>query len=306
MHRCDWRRSISAAVCIVLLVFTSIICTPSTSSADVLQLGLDPSVAGFATTFGGIGGNGNIIDFAALRPNSAFDNTLAANYHPSAGSPPFDPSKWTYLYQVANAGFAPGGVSHTLQSFGFNPVQQSGIRNEATSVGTFGGGNLRFDFTTQGTIVNAQGNNLQGVNNFGIAERLLPSNTLPTNIINVSSSSLPHGSTGLIWNFATNNFTPGAQNIQNGIQQGATSPIFGYQSDQFPASSTNLGPVLNGVIQGFGTIQTVTPLSGVFNVPFGQSLTSSAAPEPSTLLLIGTGALGFVGLCRKRKIQTTT
>lgn len=293
----DWKRLSSAIVCIVLLAFTSIICIPSTSSADVLAFGLDPLAVGFAQTFGGIGGNGNIIDFAVLRPNSAFDNILGSSYQPAVGSPAFDPSKWTYLYQVANA--SSGNPPSTLQTFGFNPIQQSGIPNLATSVGTFGNnaGNLRFDFTNQGSIVNAQGNNLQSVNAFGINSSLVANN----NIINVSTSSLPHGSSGLIWNFSTGNSSP----ILNGIQNGNTSPLFGYQSDASPSISSNLGPVLNGVIATSAGFQAVTPIAGAFNVAYAGVAPGSGAPEPSTMLLIGSGLAGLVSLRRKRQIQKT-
>lgn len=314
MVGCDWKRLSSAIVCIMLLALTAIICIPSRSSADVLRFGLDPQLVGFATTFGSSpGSNGNIIDFAVLRPNSAFDNILSSSYQPAAGSPAFDASKYTYLYQVANVS---SSTPHTLQSFGFNPTQQSGVPNTATSVGTFTNtatnlntaGNLRFDFTNQGAVVNAQGNNLQSVNAFGIQSSLVAN----SNRINVSSTSLPHGSTGLIWNFTTGNFAPGAQSLSNGIGSGATSPIFGYQSDQSPRTTVPgsngrevaAGPVLNGVIQPTGQgLQTITPLSGAFGVPFAFS--GFAAPEPGTVLLMGSGLVGLVGLRRKRQVQQT-
>jgi len=262
----DRKRLSSAIVCIVLLMFTSIICIPSTSSADVLAFGLDPQAVGFARTFGTTGGNGNIVDFAVLRPNSAFNNILGSSYQPAAGSPAFDVSKYTYLYQVANAAPSIGGTPSTIQTFGFNPIQQSGIPNLATSVGTFGN-NLRFDFTNQGLIVNAQGNNLQSVNAFGINA----SPVANSDRINVSSTSLPRnvpGSSGLIWNFTTGNFAPGQNHILNGIQNGKTSPIFGYQSDASPSSSRSLGPVLNGVIATSAGFQQLIPMAGAFNTPF--------------------------------------
>lgn len=276
----NWMRLSSVIGCILLLAFMSIICTPSTSSADVLAFGLDPQSVGFATTHGGSrGGSGNIIDFAVLRPNSAFDNVLGSSYKPAAGSPAFDSSKWTYLYQVANAAPIIGGTPSTIQSFGFNPIQQSGVPNLATSVGTFDGNKLRFDFTNQGTIVNAQGNNLQSVNAFGINSSPIAN----SNGINVSTTSSPRnvpGSNGLIWNFSTGNFATGQNHILNGIQNGQTSPVFGFQSDASPRTTLPIlgsdgrvqqvafGPVLNGVIQTSTGFQQLIPIAGAFNVPF--------------------------------------
>jgi hypothetical protein len=172
-----WTR-LRAGLAVCALTATALTCIPSMSSADIMTFGRDPFSVGFATTFSGIGGGGqgNIVDFAVLRPNSAFDNILSSSYAPFQGSPSFDSSKWTYLYQVANA--APSVNPQTLQSFAFSPPQQSGIQNFATSIGTFSAGNFRLDFTNEGTIVNAQGNNLQSVNDFGLAASLVQNSAI--------------------------------------------------------------------------------------------------------------------------------
>src|SRR5688500_14669777 len=47
-------------------------------------------------------GPGTVVNFAVLPPGSAFNGLLSNNYTASSGSPGFNDTRYTYLYQVAN------------------------------------------------------------------------------------------------------------------------------------------------------------------------------------------------------------
>lgn len=220
-------------------------------------------------------GSGTVVNFAVLPPGSVFNGLLSNNYTASSGSPGFNDTRYTYLYQVANTSTSSLAINNfTLPKTGPFPGGVClGVPREcghgAFSTGSFTAGNLRLDFLNNGTLVNAQGNNLQGAGSFGIAGTTVSGNSL----INVAAS--PFGARDVSWQF---------QSQAGGIAPGATSPLLGYQ--------TNDGPVIgSGIISGRfadGTFFS-TGVSGI-----------AVAPEPGTILLLGSGLVGLIGWRRKR------
>lgn len=217
----------------------------------------------------------SIVNFAVLPPNDPFTGVLSSTYTPGAiGVPPvspgpafnFNPNNYTYLYQVANTGSAT-----TITGFDFKP----GVTG--TTIGTFTNPALRLDFLNNGSVVNATGNNLQGPSSFGLATSPNPHTTgVATNQL----SLLPGNR--LAWQFS-------------GLTPGNTSPVFGFQSPFAPGTPGGLG---GGVIQG-SLPNGASITNSIFGLP-GAERTVSGAPEPSTMLLLGTGVLGLLAWRRKQ------
>jgi hypothetical protein len=71
--------------------------------------------------------------------------------------------------------------------------------------------------------------------------------------------------------------------LNQGLAPGLTSSLFGYQSDNGPIFTTGL---LQGDVFGPG---------GTFAAPISMfvAVPGAGAPEPGTMLLIGSGALGL-------------
>ena len=218
-------------------------------------------------------GSGTVVNFAVLPPGSAFNGLLSNNYTASAGSPGFNDTRYTYLYQVANTSTATLANFTLPQTGPFPGSLCLGVPvncgHGAFSTGSFNSGNFRLDFLNNGALVNAQGNNLQGSSSFGIAGSTVSGNSL------ISVAASPFGARDVSWQF---------QSQAGGIAPGATSPLLGYQ--------TNDAPVIgSGIISG-------TFSNGTF---FSSTVSGIAvAPEPGTLLLVGSGLVGLFGWRRKR------
>ena len=245
--------------------------------ADPIRHGGDP-LQFFTGHSAGAPGSNTVINFAVLPPGSAFNGLLSNNYAPSQGSPAFNDTRYTYLYQVANTSTSSLGLtSFTLKDAGpfpggicFGQPRECG--HGAFSTGTFSAGNFRLDLLNGGSLVNAQGNNLQGASTFGIAGRTVSGNSL----VNVTAS--PFGTRDVSWQF---------QSLAGGIASGSTSPLLGYQTNDLPVLGTGLisGSFANGA-------SFDTRVSGI-----------AVAPEPGTILIFGSGLVGLLGLRRKRQIQ---
>ncbi len=171
----------SMQVLLVALAIMGLIAPVSTSHAvpipplgDPLRLVGDPLQ--FFTGNAAAPGVGAVVNFAVLPPGSAFNGLLSNYYTPSSGSPVFNDTRYTYLYQVANTSTSTLN-NFTLPKTGPFPGGVClGVPREcghgAFSTGSFTSGNVRLDFLNNGALVNAQGNNLQGAGSFGIAAGL--------------------------------------------------------------------------------------------------------------------------------------
>jgi hypothetical protein len=211
-----------------------------------------------------------IVNYAVLSPFDSFSGVLAGAYVPAQGNSGFDASKYTYLYQVANPLSSP--VSTTWGAL--EPEGRHSQTVSATTVGAFASGNFRLDFLNGGSVVNASGNNLQGADTLGIAARTVSgANGVGSNPAFSGNLSHPY------WAF--------------NVSPGATSPLLGYQSTVGPTFTSS------GLLTGFIN-SDFAPLSVFPSLPnaFGSS---TAAPEPATLLLIGSGLLGIVTWARKQR-----
>lgn len=271
----------SMPVFLIALAILGSITTVSTAHAvpipplgDPLRLVGDP-LQFFTGHSAGALGPGTVVNFAVLPPGSAFNGLLSNNYTASSGSPGFNDTRYTYLYQVANTSTSSVSLNNfTLPKTGPFPGGVClGVPREcghgAFSTGSFNSGNFRLDFLNNGTLVNAQGNNLQGAGTFGIAGRTVSGNSL------ISVAASPFGARDVSWQF---------QSQAGGIAPGSTSPLLGYQ--------TNDGPVIgSGIISG-------TLANGTF---FSTTVSGIAvAPEPGTILLLGSGLVGLVAWRRTK------
>lgn len=269
MGRFDLRRLLLAVSCLSVVTVTS-----PAMNTPALALPLN-GFTGFSTdTF-------SIVNFAVVPPNDPFAGILSSTYNPGPiGVPPvpagpafnFNPNNYTYLYQVSNT-----GAAATITGFDFKP----GVTG--TTIGTFANPALRLDFLNNGSVVNATGNNLQGAGSFGLAATPNP------NIVGAGTnqlSLLPGNRLG--WVFS-------------GLTPGNTSPVFGFQSPFSPSTPGGLG---GGVISG--SLPNGVPLTNsIFGIP-GAEKSVSGAPEPGTVLLIGSGLVGLVGLRRKQRSHKTS
>jgi hypothetical protein len=227
---------------------------------------------------GSVRGADIVVNFAVLPPGDSFLPLLSDSFRPGTGATSLDSHQYTYLYQVAN--------NSGPRVFDF--LLSDSVK--ATTAGSFDNGNVRLNFLDQGTPVNATGSsfqsscsllgplcagdgpgkNLDGAKNLGIggitvsdAQRVTVSTTL-------TSQRAPD------WTFTS------AQPSQ-ALAPGLTSPLFGYQSS-------------NGPLIGTGGFEiefhdTGTRPDAIFGIPIAGGV---SAPEPTSLLLIGSGFLGLV------------
>ena len=213
-----------------------------------------------------------IVNYNGLSPFDSFAGVLSGAYVPAQGNSGFDASKYTYLYQVANP--LSSSVSTTWGAL--EPEGRHSQTVSATTVGSFASENFRLDFLSGGSVMNARGNNLQGADTLGIAARTVSgTNSVGSNPPFSGNLSHPY------WAF--------------NVSPGSTSPLLGYQS--------SIGPTFtaSGLLTGF-TNAGFAPLSTFPSLPNAFS-SSTAAPEPATLLLIGSGLLGIVTWARKQRPQ---
>jgi len=203
-----------------------------------------------------------IVNYAVLPPFDPFGSVLSTAYVPAQGNSGFDSSKYTYLYQVAN----PASSHVTWTSF--QPQFSVATPVSTTSTGSFASGSFRLDFLNAGSIVNASGNNLQGAHSFGIGARTVSG---PERMEIFSNPFGGHAH-------------PYSTFLNQGLTPGFTSPVFGFQSNHGPTFTTGL--LQGDVFRPGGTF--AAPVSMFVAVPI------AGAPEPGTVLLIGSGALGIV------------
>lgn len=210
------------------------------------------------------------INYAVLSPFDAFAGVLAAAYVPAMGNSAFDASKYTYLYQVASP--VSTGLQVSWDSLEANSRQSHPV--SATTVGAFASGNFRLDFLNGGTIVNTTGNNLQGPGSFGIAARTVSGAEQIQVVPNFCCGrGLPN------WGFGK-------------LSPGFTSPLVGYQSNFAPAFDI-------GAVNGF-SFAPITERNFFYELP---NAYATSAPEPSTVLLIGSGLLGMIAWRRTKQTR---
>lgn len=240
MKRYLGKRVRAGLVCVILMG-AALVTNPSMARAAAI-----PGFTGYA------GGDTIIINYAVLSPFDSFAGVLAGAYVPAPGNSGFDPSKYTYLYQVTNP------LSSPLASYGvklesLEPTARHTVPVSTTTIGAFASGNLRLDFLNGGTIVSATGKNLQGANSLGIAARIVSG---PEQINVLSNPALSAGQTPPYWGF--------------GMGVGLTSPLVGYQSTMGPTFATAL---VNSVELSVGAFT-----SFFIDVP---NSVSTSAPEPA-------------------------
>lgn len=269
MSRLCWGRVRLSVACLVMLGSFVVATTPSKTFAVPLP--------GFTGYIEGTGFYPYVVNYAVLSPYDSFAGVLAAAYVPALGNTGFDASKYTYLYQIANPGTQPlSSFSATYAAF--EPVAAQSNPVSSTTVGAFASGNFRLDFVNGGAVVNANGNNLQGADTLGIAARTVSG---PNGV--GSNPPFSGGPTHPYWAFSTS--------------PGFTTPLLGYQSTLGPTSATSL---LSGFAfdaeNNFGGFLSAFP-----SVP---NAVSANAPEPSTLLLIGSGLVGLVVWRRTKQTRS--
>lgn len=260
-----WRRIRLVVACLVMLGWPAVM-SPSKAFAIAL-----PEFTGHTS------GQYATVNYAVLSPFDAFAGVLAGAYVPAQGNSGFDASKYTYLYQVASTGSPP--INHIYTSL------QSEFSNSrpvsTTTIGAFVSGNLRLDFLNGGTIVNATGNNLQGASSLGIAARIVSG---PEQIGVLTNPQFSGNQAHPYWTF------------QGILGSGLTGPLVGYQSTFAPTFSTGF---LDGIAwAGPGSI--ASPAGGPVMLP---NAFASSAPEPSTVLLIGSGLLGVMAWRRTKQTR---
>lgn len=256
MNRCNWKKLSLSLMCVAILGLTAPLAQTTAHAVPLYGF------TGHDVPFSASPVISATVNYAVLPPFDPFGSMLSQLYVPAAGNPGFDSSKYTYLYQIAN----PASSHATWGSFQpqfsvFTPVS-------TTSTGSFASGNLRLDFFNGGSLVNASGNNLQGTHSFGIGARTVSG---PERIEILSN---PLGGRS----------HPYSTFLNQGVTSGFTSPLFGFQSSNGPTFTTGL---LQGDIFAPGS-SFAAPVSLFATVP------TAGAPEPGTMLLIGTGALGLL------------
>ena len=262
MRRISWRQVCGVVLCAVLLV-SPIVASPSQALAVAI-----PGFTGY------VGDQFGIINYAVLSPFDSFAGILAGAYVPRPGDAAFDASKYTYLYQVASLPALTASGSQ-VQWLGLEPETRRSLPISATTVGWFASGNLRLDFLNGGAIVNTTGNNLQSVGSLGIAARTVSGAELITVI---APTCCGRGTVN--WGFG-------------GLTPGFTSPLVGYQSNFAPSFGN---AALNGIFAPPGFDGFIEKASGG---PIPNAYATSA-PEPGTVLLIGSGLFGML-LWRRTK-----
>lgn len=255
MTRSTWNKSRIAGACMAIFGWISV--GPHTAADAVPMYGF----TGHDVPFSAAPGISATVNYAVLPPFDPLGSLLSQAYVPAAGNPGFDSSKYTYLYQVAN-----GSSSHVTWG-SFQPQFSVWTPVSTTSTGSFATGNVRLDFLNGGSHVNASGNNLQGAHSFGIASRTVSG---PERMEVLSNP----------WGGRSH---PYSTFLNQGVAPGLTSPLFGFQSSNGPTFTTGL---LQGDLYGPGGAYAA-PVSLFAAVP------TAGAPEPGTMLLIASGALGL-------------
>jgi hypothetical protein len=216
----------------------------------------------------------SVVNFAVLPPGDPFINVLSPLFRPGASaSTQLNPHQFTYLYQVTNYG---GSTPFSdITELSFRP------RGSTTAMGSFAAAGLRAEFVDQARLVDATGRlstvsslisgcmfpyctgdgpggNLDGAKGFGIAVTQDPAQQVK---VYADGKGLGNGNS-LSWRFS-------------GFSGGLTSPVFGYQSYDGPGLA-----LANERVRG-GVGETLI-------------LPVAEAPEPGTLLIIGSGLMGLV------------
>ena len=255
MNRFDWKKLSLPIVCMAVFGLTSPFAHTTAHAVPLYRFTGHEVPLSVPSTISAT------VNYAVLPPFDPFGSVLAQAYVPAQGNPGFDASKYTYLYQVAN----PASSRVTWTSF--QPQFSVATPVSTTSTGSFASGSFRLDFLNGGSIVNASGNNLQGAHSFGIGARTVSG---PERIEILSNPFGGHSH-------------PYSTFLNQGLTPGFTSPLFGFQSSNGPTFTTGL---LQGDVFGPG---------GTFAAPISMFVTvpSAGAPEPGTILLIGSGALGL-------------
>lgn len=256
MNRFDWKK---LSVCIVCVAVCGLLSPFAHTTAHAVPL---YGFTGNDVPFSVSSTIAATVNYAVLPPFDPFGTMLSQAYVPAQGNPGFDSSKYTYLYQVANP-----PSSHVVWT-SFQPQASVVTPVSTTSTGSFASGSFRLDFLNGGSIVNASGNNLQGTQSFGIGARTV-SGPERMEVLSNPFGGQTH---------------PYSTFLNQGLTAGITTPIFGFQSSNGPTFTTGL---LQGEVLGPGGA-FVGPMSMFASVPI------AGAPEPGTLLLIGSGALGIV------------
>jgi hypothetical protein len=219
-----------------------------------------------------------VVNFAVLSPGDSFLPLLSESFKPGTGATGLDASQYTYLYQIAN--------NSGPRVFDFSLPDSV----KATTAGSFDNGNFRLNFLDQGQAVNTggtssqsscslagalcvgdgPGKNLDGAKNLSIAGTTV-SDAQRVTVSTTFSSQLALG-----WTFTS------AQPSQ-ALAPGLVSPLFGYQSAS--------GPLIGNGGFDIEFHDTGTRPDAILGIPIAGG---TAAPEPMSLLLVGSGFVGVV------------
>lgn len=231
------------------------------------------------------------VNFAVLPPGDPLITVLAPMFRPAEGTTAgLRQDNFTYLYQVTNtfsptSGPRPAGVVSPAR---INLFSAPGAAVRASGVMIQAG--FHVDFLDQGKVLNGSGirsecsfprcggdgpgGALDGAKGFGIALQPNTAGTpTATNFLGVSGSPRP-----TIWAFLESGG-------RSALTSGISSPVIGYQSPN--------GPILSG---GGLTVFAID-YSDSFVIPGS----NSSAPEPATLLLVGSGFVGMAAWRRKQR-----